>query len=392
MTWRSFPVLLLVLVCAILPVSGQVPQPAEETQGGDEEWDDDEWEEDTGRSFFYKEVVVSGFYSRNGHQELGEPVEEMDHAGLSPHPPGTYVAVDYVRTFTASSPVNRTKMPKRLQLSAIDLHPRLVKDRQRSGDAFDFAPQDFWVRFQLAGRDRLTLRVGQFVLPYGVNPPLAPRQTFVLPVEELDLGLKWDWGIGVKGPLGRFDWELAATLGSGESWSSGRGHLLTGRVGSPTYWDFQYGLSFLVGELPELRGSEVLDEYALSRWRVALDTFYKHGTYLMTGAQLSYGQDGWDGDAEHVELSGGVAADVLGYRLWFDWVVPRHNDLRLGGQLESVSHDLGSPSADDRALVFEAGYSLTTEITLKLDLLMQLESATGEPDDAIYVTFVYYGS
>ena len=142
-------------------------------------------------------------------------------------------------------------------------------------ERIDFAPQDLWIRFQLAGNDRLTLRIGQIALPYGVNPLMAPRQTFILPVEELDLGLKWDWGIGLKGPLGEFDWELAATVGSGETWhtpsslggSRPSSHLFTGRIGSPTYQNFQYGLSALIGKLPTLHGPHMVVDFPLSRHR-----------------------------------------------------------------------------------------------------------------------------
>jgi hypothetical protein len=328
------------------------------------------------------------------------------------------VAVDYVRTFTPASRSNRA-LPGWLQLSAVDLHPRLVYYGETpdvdsmmmmegnldwpmpEGDEVAFAPQDFWVRFQLAERDRLSLRLGQIVLPYGVNPPLAPRQTFILPVEELDLGLKWDWGIGIKGPLGALDWELAATLGSGEAWHSPSflggsrpsSHLFTGRLGTPTYWDFQHGFSFLVGELPTLQGPYVVDEFALSRWRVSLDSLYKLKTYLMLGAQLTYGEDGYAGDEEEVIINAGTdTAEVFGYRVWVDWVPSVHNDLRIGGQLESLIRDLETPGSTETALIYEIGYSLTTEITLKFDYRAILQDFMGMEDDAFYLVLVYYGS
>ncbi len=321
--------------------------------------DDEVWDEvplDRGSSFLYKEAVFSSSFSRR----------ESDTFVLSHRPPGSYVALDYVRTFTSESRANRA-LPRWLQLSAIDLHPRIVyygempdSDSMEmgegvdwpmaEGDEVDFAPQDFWVRFQLAGNDRLTLRIGQIALPYGVNPLMAPRQTFILPVEELDLGLKWDWGVGIKGPLGEHDWELAATIGSGEAWHSPSSlggtrpssHLFTARVGSPTYWNFQYGLSALVGELPTLHGPYMVDDFALSRRRLSLDGSYKIGTYLAVGAQVTYGQDGYSGDEDHVLINRGRAtADVLGYRAWVDWVPLVETDLRLTGQFESLTRDLG---------------------------------------------------
>ncbi len=377
-------------------------QPDPECEEDEEDWDEEEEQEDTGRSFFYKELVVSGFYSRNG--VMGLPMDDRteDYFEFSPRPPGSYAGFDYIRTFTAASPINK-RLPEWFQLSVIDLHPRFLFDRMEADDGIknkvDFAPQDFWARFNLAGNDRLTLRVGQFVLPYGVNPPLAPRQKFILPVEALDLGLKWDWGVNLKGPCGDYDWELAATIGSGEALHSThlfqsaqrRSYLVTGRIGAPTYWDFQYGLSFLVGDLPMIRAANVMNENSISRWRVGFDAFYKYGTYLMVGAQVTYGQDGYAGDEEYVDLTMGETADVLAYRVWADWVVPTHNDLRLGAQLESVYRDLSTADSDDTAVVLEVGYSLTTEMSIILDYRMDINRTMGEEDNGAYLTFVYYG-
>jgi hypothetical protein len=361
---------------------------------------------DRGRSFLYKEIVISTSFSQAGQDALTP----------SYRPPGSYVALDYIRTFTEESSANRA-LPRWLQLSAIDLHPRVVYygeipnlDSMDMGEGIDwpmpeeekivFAPQDFWVRFQLAGNDRMSLRLGQIALPYGVNPMLAPRQTFVLPVEELDLGLKWDWGIGLKGPLGEFDWELAATMGSGEAWHSPSAlggsrpssHLFTGRIGSPTYWNFHYGLSVLAGDLPTLHGPYMVDNFPLSRRRLALDGSYKYGTYLSIGGQVTYGQDGHAGDDGHVLSNGGTGvADVFGYRLWADWVPPGENNIRLAGQFESVQHDMDNPQTTDSAVVLEMSYSLTTEITIKLNLRTVVEDFM-DLDDGLFITFVYYGT
>jgi hypothetical protein len=360
---------------------------------------------DGGRWFLYKEVVLSLSFGQAG-EEILTP---------SYRPPGSYVALDYIRTFTADSRVNRA-LPGWFQMSAVDLHPRLVHygvipnvDMMDMGEGIDWpmpteaethlAPQDFWVRFQLGGNDRTSLRIGQIALPYGVNPMLAPRQTFILPVEELDLGLKWDWGIGLKGPLGEFDWEVAATIGSGEAWhtpsflggSRPSSHLFTARLGSPTYWNFHYGLSALVGDLPTLHGTFVANDFPLSRRRLALDASYKYGTYMSFGGQITYGQDGYDGDGAHVLSNGGQGvADVFGYRLWADWVPPGETNFRVAGQFESVQHDLDNPQTTDSAVVLEISYSLTTEITLKVDLRSAVDDFMGL-DDGFFLTFVYYG-
>ncbi|MEE9268972.1 MAG: hypothetical protein V3V49_01815 [Candidatus Krumholzibacteria bacterium] len=402
---------------------------------GDDDWDDED-EEGPGRTFFYKEVVLSGLYSPAG--VVGMPMNDAttDHFELTQRPPGNYIGVDYVRTFNSSSVLNKQLLPRWLPLSALDFHPRLALDRMSPDDgagshAMDggcpmgaaptpnpkqdqparkyrasplcghpsppstrirFAPQDFWVRFNPVRKDRLALRVGQFVIPYGVNPVLAPRQRFMLPLEAIDLGLKWDWGVDLKGPVGGYDWEFAATVGSGEVprsphlfENSDRGsYLITGRIGTPTYWDFQYGLSALYGDLPMIRAAARLSDMAISRWRVGLDTFHKAGTFLMAGAQVTYGQDGFSED-------GMATLDVLGYRVWVDWVVPQFLDLRFASQFESIIRDLSASSSDDTALVFESNYSLTTLVSIVLDYRLEFDRSMGDENNAFFLTFVYYG-
>lgn len=378
-----FAVLAVVLACTAFDAAGgdvgvlaQDQPPADGDDWGEEAWSE---EEEPGRSFLYKELVASGFYSSAGE----------DRFDLSPRPPGSYFGLDWVATYDTHGATG---------LAAVNLHPRLLWDPAES--RFRLAPQDFWWKLQLGGNDRLSLRLGQFVLPYGVHPILSPRQMFLLSVEATDLGLKWDWGLALKGPAGAWDWEVAATLGTGESLRSPHlfqgddreSYLVTGRIGTPTYWELQYGFSFLYGRLPVLAGPKQVREEALSRWRVAFDVFYKRGNYLMLGAQATYGQDGFEGDEDLVEVTGGeAAADVLGSRVWVDWVLPANNDFRVRGQIESVVRDLGGAGTDDSALVLELSYSLVTSITLMADYRVELNRLVGDENDTLFFGFVYYG-
>lgn len=372
----------------------------------DEDWDDEDWDEEEeegiGRSFLFKEVVLSGFYSFDGVIGLPPGDFTQDHFEISPRPPGNYIGLDYVKTFASSSLVNKG-LPGWLLLKAAALHPRFVYDRMEKDDGLGkvkFAPQDFWLRFNPGGVDRLMLRVGQFVIPYGANPILAPRQRFLLPIEATDLGLKWDWGMSLKGPVGEYDWEIATTIGSGEALhspdlftdSDRKSYLITGRIGSPTYWDFQHGFSFLYGDLPVIMGASVMSEFAISRWRIGYDAFYKYGTYLMTGIQFTYGQDGFAGDEEFVRITGGKTADVLSTRAWADWVIPKYQNVRLAIQLESDIRDLSTSGTDDTAIIFQVGYSFTTTITAMLAYREELNRSMGKENDGIYLIFIYYGA
>ena len=370
----------------------------------EEDWEEEDWEEEeegAGRWFLYSEAVFSAFYTAEGAKGIPPDDSSEDHVEFSPRPPGNYIGLDYVETFASSSLPNRV-LPGWLPLKTIDLHPRLLFDPVEESDSpnqIKLIPQDFWARFNPGEIDRLTLRVGQFVIPYGVHPILAPRQRFILPLEATDLGFKWDWGVDLKGPVGEYDWEVAATLGTGEAFHTtnllgGPDHtsyLLTGRIGTPTYRDLQGSFSFLYGELPLIRGPNISRSPTISRWRMGLDSSYKYGTYLMAGAQLTFGQDGFAGDAVHVPLSEGETANALGYRAWADWVVPWHDDLRLAIQFESVIRNLARSDSDSTAFIWEMNYSLTTTVSLMIDYRVELSRPVGERFDAVFLTLVYYG-
>ncbi len=347
------------------------------------------------RSFLFKEVVLSGFYSFDGVTGLPRGDNTKDRVEVSPRPPGNYIGFDYLRTFDEESRINQW-LPDWLPLDAMMLHPRAVWDRSEHAGGFrplKFAPQDFWIRFNPGRIDRLTLRVGQFVIPFGANPVLAPRQRVQLPIEATDLGLKWDWGVDLKGPIGEYDWEVAATVGNGVGLHAPRlfenefrrSFLLSGRIGSPTYWDLQHGLSFLAGDIPSIMGPRVLVGRSVSRWRVGYDVFWRSGIHLMAGAQLTYGQDGFSGR--------GMPTNVIGTRAWLDWVVPGHDDIRLSGQWESVHRDLVTAAFDDTddiAAIAEMRYSLTTSVSVVMAYREEFRRSMGDLNDAFYLSLVYY--
>ena len=384
----------------------------EEVVEEDEEWDEEEdWDEEEGsaKSFLFLEMVSSFLYSYEGVTgiPIGDP--NVDHFEISPRPPGNYIGFDYIKYFDS--------FPRWFPLTTMDLHPRLVYNSMESGDALErlsFAPQDFWLRFNPGGSDRLSLRVGQFTLPYGANPVVAVRQRFILPLEATDLGLKWDWGVSLKGPIGEYDWEIAVTMGSGEAIhtphlkpnSENGSYLYTGRIGTPTYWDFQHGLSFLLGDLSTIRSTLKINEDAVSRWRVGYDVFNKRGTWLLLAGQLTFGQDGFTGDSDFIRLSMGEKLNVLGVRAMVDYIIPQFQNIRLASQFEWVYKTLASPRLydttemgykfqerskwEDTALLFEIGYSFSTAITAKFDYRYEMDKSMGWNDHALFLTFILY--
>ncbi|OGH56310.1 MAG: hypothetical protein A3G34_06450 [Candidatus Lindowbacteria bacterium RIFCSPLOWO2_12_FULL_62_27] len=359
-------------------------------------------EEGVRRSFLYLEFVSSAVFPLDGATGLPPGDRSKDYVELSPRPPGNSIGLDYVRTFSTESLLNRRIFGGWMPLEAMTLHPRIVYDRMqdnRGMNAVKFAPQDFWIRWNPGGSQRLSLRLGQFVIPYGMNPMTAPRHRFLLPLEAADLGLKWDWGLNIKGPLGKLDWEAAATLGLGEGLHSPRlstasertSFLLTARLGAPTYWDIQNGLSILVGDLPAIMGPSVFGAASISRWRVAYDLFRRSGDYLILSGQVACGQDGFGDDAQYVAVTGGQRSNVLGVRATLEWIIPRFQNAGLSWQVESVRRDTSTHNSDDTAALYQFSYSFTNAVSVFLAYREEANRVMAPKSDAVYLTFVYYG-
>lgn len=375
------------------------------------------------RSFFHLDLNASGFYSAHGADLSGttdahwQPTDRL---------PRNYVGCEYIHTFGERSAWRSLLGP--LQLTTVDLNPHIEvdfnppvgmnpggglptvdghatsvdinSDHDRRKVSFKLVLHDFWVRFEPAGWDRTSLRVGHFDIPYGVNPIMAPRGgMFVMPPEVDDLGFKKDWGAVWKGPLGAYDYELAATTGTGLGlhapyWFDGASrtaYAFSGRAGAPTYWRFQYGLSALYGKIPTVMADERLDDRAPGRWRVSADTFYKLQEHTMFMAQFGFGQNGDNPSSLEAGSTKVLAAHVL-----VDHVPRWWQEINVKAQFKTVYTDLDASHSDQTLALFEVAYSITTPLTVRLDYMHDftvpraMEMMGREADDRFYLTINYY--
>ena len=374
-------------------------------------------------SFFHWDMNASGFYSARGATLSGTGTS---HWQPTDRVPRNYAGCEYIYTTGETSPLRHLGP---LELTTVDLNPHLEfdfnppldmsnavgdeptldlhstsldinSDHDRRKVRIKLVLHDFWVRFAPEGMERTTIRLGHFDIPYGINPIMAPRGgVFVMPPEIDDIGFKKDWGIGWKAPLGRYDYELAATIGSGlglhsPGWfkgSSRRSFAVSARVGAPTYWDFQYGLSGLYGKIPLLMADERLDDRAIEHWRVGADAFYKYRAHTMFMAQIGFGQDG-----DQLFDSSAPRSEVLAAHVLVDHIPPWFQLMDFKLQLKTVFDDLGEARSDHTAMLVEAAYSLSDAIMLRLDYVHEFTvtaamEAMGYPaDDRVYLTINFY--
>jgi len=138
-----------------------------------------------------------GFYSARGVTLTGSG---SGHWQPTDRIPRNYAGGEYIYTTGDEAWLRHMLGP--LEFTTMDLNPHLEVDfnppvDSQPGDAnrvewdatcidvnspndkhkvrFKLVLHDFWVRFEPAGLERTSLRVGHFDIPYGINPVMAPR-------------------------------------------------------------------------------------------------------------------------------------------------------------------------------------------------------------------------
>ncbi|MFQ5740416.1 MAG: hypothetical protein ACE5JX_15520 [Acidobacteriota bacterium] len=316
-----------------------------------------------GRTFFWTEINLVGFYSPGSG--------DFD---FSPRPQRTSAGFEYAGQLSRNH-VTKALFGDALQRADFDIHPLVIFNPV--DDRLKFVFHDAWLRLGLGDRRRSSIKAGHFLIPFGQNPILEPRGFFILPLTAADLGFKRDWGVAFQSSLGDYSYEVALTAASGLGFHhrSG-GYLLSGRIGTPTYRDFEYGLSMLYGKVPEIRAERLLPGAPVSRWRLGGDMIYKYGNYTLFKGEVAGGKDS--------------EAPVLGYQLEVDYVFPRFQRAEARIQFGSWFNDLRQSRSDDTFLLPGLSFSLTTATTLSFHYLQDLRRTSRSSDSRIFLQLHFY--
>ena len=207
---------------------------------------------------------------------------EHEMVSSSSLPPGSSIGLEFIHS--------RSRLARgKTGLRGIDLHMVIANPPQSSQADLYF--RDAWALFGIGGV-RSQVRIGHFNIPFGMNPVMEPRGIFRLPLEAVDLGFKKDWGISWQRESGDFDFELGGFFGTGGDlhWRRG-GFLLAGRLGTPTYREFEYGFSVLVADTAPTMNNFRMEAPLTRRVRAGVDTIYLYGTHTIFKAELSTGTD-----------------------------------------------------------------------------------------------------
>jgi len=347
-------------------------------------WATDKGKEEKSRqSFFYKELVFSPEYL---FDEDSLRFRDIDSA--------TSVGFEYFRIFSGKYgdwvttdlqirfPMGHRKRIFRNAGANFNLNYDFDQDKMDNVLTNEwrlmYEIHNAYANFKFnAGRSNM--KIGHFDVPFGLEPLIDTHPTLLQTQASKNIGFKRDWGMSVNGSLPSFDYEVAATLGCGgveKIWREDGSHLLSGRIGTPSSENFQYGFSLLYGRVLPAVYNDYPFERALLRKRLGLDSQYFYRSYVFKG-EIAYGKD----EDRH----------VLSSLFEVDYTLPKYQKWQLEAQIKSFVNDLEKGGSDDTIMTLGASFKVTNEITLRANFIHDFNLRLGGEEDILGLQLYYYG-
>ncbi len=316
---------------------------------------------EAGKGIFYKEVnLISGYSDQD--KWTGKRGEFLKNS----------IGFEYYRKFADDYG----------DFLTADLQARISYDSlDNSDEAWAIEIHNAWLEYKIGLGKKLI--IGHFDPSFGLEPLLDTHGTLFQTLAMKNIGFKKDWGIGLRGILGDYDYEVAAQLGSGMSIRSRDGsHLISGRIGSPKNQEFQYGLSLMYGRT--LQHSEaqtyplpaLLSNETVLKKRAGLDAQYLTGSFDLKG-EVAYGQNNDE--------------EVIGFLPQVEYTLPNNQDWKLILQGNYWTNDISSGASDDLTLGLGASYKISSSMDVRLGYFHDLERASGDEDKQVLLQFYYFG-
>ena len=358
-----------------------------ESEGLPHSWAINEGEKVKNResSFFHKELVFAPEYLFDGDNLRFRDIE-----------PANSVGFEYLRNFSGAHgdwvttdlqvrfPIMGHKK-KLFRNASANFNLNTDFDQGRMDDALTtelriiYEIHNAYANFKL-NEGRSNIKIGHFDVPFGLEPLIDTHATLLQTQASKNIGFKQDWGFSVNGALPSFDYEVAATFGTGgiEKISREDGSfLLSGRVGAPSSENFQYGFSLLYGRIfPSVYGTgDYLFEKALLRKRLGLDGQYRYHSYVLKG-EIAYGKD--------------EDRQVLSSLFEIDYTLPKYQKWQLEAQVKSFINDLEKSGSDDTTMTLGVSFKVTDEVTLRANYIHDFNLRLGKEEDILGFQLYYH--
>lgn len=254
--------------------------------------------------------------------------------------------------------------------------------REDSEDAWGVEIHNAWLEYKLGLGS--FLRAGHIEPAFGLEPALDTHNTLMQTLAAVNLGFKKDWGVKYRGMLGAFDYEIAATLGSGMSIRhKDNSYLVSARIQNSEVNDFRYGASLMYGNT--LRSKQVytipypdlVSEETVHRKRLGLDLRYRYGPFDFK-AEGAFGEN-------NGQTVGGAMGEVV-------YTLPQLQKLMIKGQTSYWAHSFKGSAKDDLVIKSVVEYKLSSWCTIRAGYQHDLFAASRKKDTIGIVQLYFFGS
>lgn len=162
------------------------------------------------------------------------------------------------------------------QLNNMIAHPGFFQDK----DDIEFVYRVFDINYLGLGGDLPNIRVGHFIIPYGLEHTITTNGTLRQYGQPRNLGIKVDWGVSLNKQFTDYEYEVSYTTGGNQSLDSSDGsYVVAARVGTPRDENTVAGLAVYQSRLN-----------GLERYRIGADFKYfwqRHGLF----SEISVGEN-----------------------------------------------------------------------------------------------------
>lgn len=262
-----------------------------------------------------------------------------------------------------------------------DIQMRLAYDTKESFDSgWSVEIHNAWLEYKLGlGKE---IRAGHFTPAFGLETVVDTHGTLFQTLIMKDIGFKKDWGIEYRGAIKSFDFLFAGQIGSGMGIErKDDSYLFTSRIGRPQTEEFQYGLSFLYGNVLvplEMRTFPRPDYLAnaVNKKRVGVDAQYDLAPFIFRG-ELAFGEN--DGEK------------VIGVLLESIYKVPKIQELDFTLQGQMWDNDIDESNTNDSFLGVGFSYEINSNLSVRAAYFYDLEIYGSEKDRKVLVQLYYFG-
>lgn len=238
------------------------------------------------------------------------------------------------------------------QIDNLAKHPPFFNNKNDS----EFVFRIFNFNYKVLPRNRLNIRIGHFEIPFGLEQVINTNGTLRDYIHGKNIGVKADWGLSANGGTASFEYEFAATRGTGNNWeTNGSPYLYSGRIGTHDSNNFAIGFSFLSGDI----NPEGKMQFPIKRERLGIDLRWYFENFGLLAEHSTGKDEGLDARSTILELN--TTGPIESWLTYLQWV-------------HMVRDDVSGTTTKSSSIIFGNKWDVTRRWDLSIQLSHDIDS------------------